>query len=162
MLEHVYTLLVFDEEAGRSNAAELNATALSWSPTGMSIAVTFGIKNSVPFCAAPGSLAVWNLTSAKFHASRPHINISTECALQSLAYHPLAPSYIVAGTANGGIHVWDVSLDREDLEVGHSVATVQDVTHARSVQAVSWVFNSDDAVRYSEHSKAFLICSVSR
>lgn len=162
MLEHVFTLLAFDVGAGHKNSSQLNTTALSWSPTGVSIAVTFGIQNSVPFCAAPGALALWNLSSEKFHASRPHINITTECALQSLAYHPLAPSYIAAGTANGGIHVWDVSLDREDLEVGHSVATVQDVTHARSVQAITWVFSSDDSARYAEHSKAFLICSISR
>lgn len=161
LLEHVFTLLAF-EEAGRNNSSQLVATALSWSPTGVSIAVTFGVQNSLPFCAAPGSLALWNLTSEKFHATRPHVNINTDCALQSLAYHPLVPSYIAAGTANGGIHVWDVSLDREDLEVGRSVSTVQDVTHARSVQAVSWVFSSDDGARYAEHAKAFLICSVSR
>lgn len=163
MLEHVSTLLAFDEAAGSSNSTQqLNATAVAWSPTGVSIAVTFGVQNSMLFCAAPGSLALWNLTSEKFHASRPHITISTECALQSLAYHPVAPSYIAAGTANGGIHVWDVSLDREDLEVGRSVSTVQDITHARSVQAVAWVFNSDDGAKYAEHSKSFLICSVSR
>lgn len=162
MLEHVFSLIAFNEEAGHKNSSRLNATSLSWSPTGVSIAVTYGVQDSVTFCTEPGCLAIWNLDSEKFHASKPHVNISTECALQSLAYHPLAPSYIAAGTANGGIHVWDVSLKREDLEVGRSVSTLQDVGHACSVQAMSWVFSSEDSTRYSEHSKAFLICSVSR
>jgi hypothetical protein len=90
------------------------------------------------------------------------MHVTTECALQSVAYHPILPAYIAAGTANGGVHVWSILRESEDREVGRSAASVKDMVHTRSIQGIAWVHSTDEGARHAEHSKAFLICTIAR
>eukprot|EP00892_Ulva_mutabilis_P004994 jgi/Ulvmu1/2867/UM146_0009.1 len=161
-LQHECTLSAFDASKGHGNKERLIATSIAWHPRAISIAVTLGVQETASFCPRGGALAIWNLQSENFQPASPHVRLEAECALQAAAYHPHVPALVVAGTANGGLHVWDLSQDSEALEVGRSASSSRDTMHWRSIRSVAWLYSQDEASRHAEHSKAFLICSVGR
>lgn len=161
-LQHEFTLSAFDTSQGHGNKEGLVATSIAWHPNAISIAVTLGVRETKTFCPHGGSLAIWNLASEKFQPAAPHLRLEAEFALQAAAYHPHVPALIAAGTANGGIHVWDLTNDHDNLEVGRSGSSSNDNMHWRSIRSIVWIYSHDEASRHSEHSKAFLICTVGR
>lgn len=161
-LQSEYTLSAFDTSQGHENKENLVATHIAWHPNAVSIAVTLGVQQPAAFCTHGGALAIWNLTSEKFQPASPQLRLEAECALQTAAYHPHFPALIAAGTANGGVYVWNLANDHEDLEVGRSASSSNDTMHLRSIKRIAWVYSHDEASRHSEHSKAFLVCTVGR
>lgn len=162
LLQHECTLSAFDASQGHGNKEQLITTSIAWHPHAISIAVTLGVQETTTFCARGGALAIWNLNSETFQPASPHLRLEAECALQSASYHPHVPALVVAGSANGGLYVWNLACDSEDLEVGRSTSSGSDTMHWRSVRSVAWVYSQDEASRNAEHPKAFLICSVGR
>lgn len=159
-LQHHCTLTAFNSGRGHGNKENLIATSIAWHPKAVSVAITFGTSQPAPFCTHGGALAIWNLTSEKFQPASPQLCLVAECALQTAAYHPHVPALIAAGTANGGLHVWDLGQESEDVEIGRSASSSNDTMHWRSIKSVAWVYSNDEASRHSEHSKGFVICTV--
>ena len=161
-LQHECTLSAFDASQGHGNKEQLITTSIAWHPHAISIAVTLGVQETTAFCIEGGALAIWNLNIENFQPASPHLRMEAECALQAAAYHPHVPALVVAGSANGGIYVWNLARDSEDLEVGRSASSSSDNMHWRSVRCVAWVYSQDEASRHAENPRAFLICSVGR
>lgn len=82
--------------------------------------------------------------------------------LQAIAYNPVYPALLAAGSANGDIFVWDTCCEDEDRTVGSSTSSTADCMHRQSVQCVEWVHSAEEATHYAQASRAFLLCSVGR
>jgi hypothetical protein len=165
-LAHAFLLDAFDSQHGHANAHGLVATALAWHPRGAALLVAYGAHNTPGFCALPGLLCQWSLArdagASAAAPLRPQLRVSTECALAAVACHPHFPALVAAGTANGGVLVWDLSLDDAGQQVGRSDTATLAVGHQQGVVALEWVHSGDEARRHAAAAMGSLLCSVGR
>lgn len=134
-------------EARRPRKVRLQATGLSWSSSGGSIAACYGRLGESGWSTFPGALCVWNVFSKSFTAADPALALDHNSSLSCVQYHPAAPSLLAAGSVNGEILVFDTSMAdplvavTPILEYGHKDC-VKDVTWHFSAQLDEWVIVS--------------------
>ena len=114
----------FADEAVNSHHC-LQAMALTWHPSGHNLTVAYGVPHSPGFCSSPGLLCQWKIAHDGMTEVAPQVRIATDCALQAVVCHAQYPSLLAAGTGNGGILVWDLSLESEDKLVSRSNTSTQ-------------------------------------
>ena len=161
-LTHAHLLDAFDARHGHANSYALVATALAWHSCGHALTVAYGVPHSPGFCAAPGLLCQWSHSRDAVTPSQPQLRLHTDCALSAVACHPQRPAVIAAGTANGGVLVWDVAADAADALIGRSNTGTLDVGHQQCVQTVAWVRSAAEEQRHSDPAMACLLCTVGR
>ena len=137
---------------------DLVPTGLSWNRSGYSIAVSYGRFDVTGWCDSPGALCVWNLRREDVDPRKPDQTFETDACLQCVAWHPVDPAVVAAGSFDGEVHVWDVrgdadgDEDRMDLMDGKENAprkkngrgfvarsAVSDASHREPVVSVAWL-----------------------
>ena len=92
---------------------DLVPTGLSWNRSGYSIAVSYGRFDVTGWCDSPGALCVWNLRREDVDPRKPDSIFETDSCLQCVAWHPVDPAVVAAGSFDGEVHVWDVRGDAD-------------------------------------------------
>lgn len=161
-LAHSCLLDAFDAQSGHGNIHALVATAIAWHPAGYALNVAYGVPYTPGFCAKPGLLCQWRFSYELMTPASPQARIATDCALSAVICHPQRPAIIAAGTANGGVLVWDLAADAEDALIGRSSTGTLDVGHQQSVQSMTWTYSAAEAQRHSDAALAYLLCTVGR
>ncbi|CAH1783665.1 unnamed protein product [Owenia fusiformis] len=131
---------------------QLNVTALSWNSTGSVLAASYGNLNHEDWCTHKSALCTWNLDRRTVEPNKPDTVIDLASCLMCISFHPLQPSWILGGTFDGEVIVWDTSKDTDMI-----VATtgIGDDSHREPVSKVHWVQDP------GSKGKRYNICSVS-
>lgn len=161
-LTHCHMLNAFDSQQGHHNTDSLRVTAFSWHPSGLVVSVVYGVAPKPGYCTATGLFCQWSFGRSAVTPAHPQARIVTDCALQAVACNQHFPALVAAGSANGGIYVWDMTSDEDDRCVGRSNTATRDVGHQQGVVSIEWVYSGEESKRFSERAKALLICSVGR
>jgi len=120
---------------------KLQVTGVSWNCTGSAIAVAYGRNDLSGWCDIPGFLCVWNVfKNQSFKANKPDVVLDTPTCLSSVAFHPVQPSIVIAGSFNGEILMWD--LNQDECLVASS--TIDDYYHREPVSKVLWVHSMSE------------------
>ena len=82
--------------------------------------------------------------------------------MQVVAYNPAFSALICAGSANGDVYVWDMAREAGEREVGKSGTSTADIMHRETVCSITWVYSGDEASRYTDKARSFLICTAGR
>ena len=130
---------------------DLVPTGLSWNRSGYSIAVSYGRFDVTGWCDSPGALCVWNLRREDVDPRKPDSIFETDSCLQCVAWHPVDPAVVAAGSFDGEVHVWDVRGDADGDGDGDGKenrrsndgfvarSAVSDASHREPVTAVAWL-----------------------
>ena len=133
---------------------DLVPTGLSWNRSGYSIAVSYGRFDVTGWCDSPGALCVWNLRREDVDPRKPDSIFETDSCLQCVAWHPVDPAVVAAGSFDGEVHVWDVRGDADgdgDGDGKENVlgkrsndgfvarSAVSDASHREPVVSVAWL-----------------------
>ena len=59
-------------------------------------------------CEDKSFIYLWNINRRDLRPDAPHLCIETSCCIMSLAFHPLKPSLLAAGSYNGEILLYDI------------------------------------------------------
>ena len=133
---------------------DLVPTGLSWNRSGYSIAVSYGRFDVTGWCDSPGALCVWNLRREDVDPRKPDQTFETDSCLQCVAWHPVDPAVVAAGSFDGEVHVWDVRGDADgdgDGDGKENVlgkrsndgfvarSAVSDASHREPVVSVAWL-----------------------
>ena len=122
-------------EARRPTTVQLQGTGVSWNASGTSLAVSYGLDNITGWCDSPGALCVWNIFGRSFNKSEPDFTMSHPCCLMSVAFHPMFPSIVAAGSFNGEVVVWDLNFPDQ----APTVSPIADYSHKEPISALHWV-----------------------
>ena len=130
---------------------DLVPTGLSWNRTGFSLAVSYGRFDVTGWCDSPGALCVWNLRREDVDPRKPDQTFETDSCLQCVAWHPVDPAVVAAGSFDGEVHVWDVRGDADGDGDGDGKenrrsndgfvarSAVSDASHREPVVSVAWL-----------------------
>ena len=135
---------------------DLVPTGLSWNRSGYSIAVSYGRFDVTGWCDSPGALCVWNLRREDVDPRKPDSIFETDSCLQCVAWHPVDPAVVAAGSFDGEVHVWDGRGDADgdgdgDGDGKENVlgkrsndgfvarSAVSDASHREPVVSVAWL-----------------------
>ena len=133
---------------------DLVPTGLSWNRSGYSIAVSYGRFDVTGWCDSPGALCVWNLRREDVDPRKPDSIFETDSCLQCVAWHPVEPAVVAAGSFDGEVHVWDVRGDADgdgDGDGKENVlgkrsndgfvarSAISDASHREPVVSVAWL-----------------------
>ena len=133
---------------------DLVPTGLSWNRSGYSIAVSYGRFDVTGWCDSPGALCVWNLRREDVDPRKPDSIFETDSCLQCVAWHPVDPAVVAAGSFDGEVHVWDVRGDADGDGDGDGKenrqnrrsndgfvarSAVSDASHREPVVSVAWL-----------------------
>ena len=130
---------------------DLVPTGLSWNRSGYSIAVSYGRFDVTGWCDSPGALCVWNLRREDVDPRKPDQTFETDSCLQCVAWHPVDPAVVAAGSFDGEVHVWDVRGDADGDGDGDGKenrrsndgfvarSAVSDASHREPVVSVAWL-----------------------
>ena len=108
------------------DGGEQDCTCVAWSCTGSQVVASFGRFDVCGFDETPGSVRVWNIFRRKMDPEVPDVVLDCETSILSVTCHPIWPSVIVAGTYNGQIKIWDLSLPDDPLV---SSSSITDYSH---------------------------------
>lgn len=138
-------------EARRPTITPLQATGVSWNSSGSSLGVAYGRTDITGWCNSPGSVCIWNVFGKGFQANNPDYTLDHASCLMCVAYHPTVPSIVAAGSFNGEVLYWDLSMGDDQPPI---VSPIVEYTHTEPVTKLTWV-------RDSSTSASFLLCSTS-
>lgn len=88
---------------------EYHVTGISWNNTGSQIAVGYGRVDTVGWCKRRGFVCVWNLRRREFNPSQPDLTLEVSAYVTAVAFHPVLPSMLAAGTYNGEVCLWNLA-----------------------------------------------------
>ena len=131
------------------DGGEQDCTCVAWSCTGSQVVASFGRFDVCGFDETPGSVQVWNIFRRKMDPEVPDVVLDCETSILSVTCHPIWPSVIVAGTYNGQIKIWDLSLPDDPLV---SSSSITDYSHRGPVAKLHWVRKSSSRRRSSSRA----------
>ena len=139
-------------EARRPSVTPLQATGVSWNCSGTSLGVAYGRTDLVGWCNDPGAVCVWNVFSKAFKPDNPEYTLDHTSCLMCIAFHPTNPSIVAAGSFNGEVLYWDLTLGADHPPV---VSSIAEYAHKEPVTKLVWV-NSGGG---SSSNDNWLLCS---
>ena len=99
---------------------EYHVTGVSWSSTGGQIAVGYGRVDTVGWCKRRGFVCVWNLNRKEFNPSQPDVTLEVGAYVTAVAFHPVLPSVLAAGSYNGEVCLWNLAEQQNANSGGNS------------------------------------------
>ncbi len=126
-------------EARRPQKIQLQCTGLSWNSTGSMLACAFGKHDVLGWCNFPGAICIWNIFGKEFDAVNPDFVFDHPSCIMSVAYHPVAPSVIAAGSYNGEVIIWDLAAYENNCV---AISPITEYSHKDPIVSLRWVFNS--------------------
>ncbi len=122
-------------EARRPTTIQLLCTGVSWNASGGSIAVSYGRNDIIGWCEYPGAVCVWNLFSKNFSSENPDFTLDHSSCLTTVVFHPLIPSLIAAGSFNGEVIIWDLTIPESPI----AVSPITEYSHKEPVGDLKWL-----------------------
>ena len=93
--------------------ARLQCTSVAWNASGALLVASFGRLDVSGWCSQPGMLCAWPVFRRDFDAQKgapPDVMLEHSSCLMCVAPHPKMPSIVAAGSFNGEVIVYDLSL----------------------------------------------------
>ena len=112
----------------------LQCTGVAWNSTGSTIAASFGRNDVLGWCDFPGAVCCWNIFGRGFSADNPDFVLDHTSCLTCVAYHPLVPSLVAAGSFVGEVIVWDLTNPEAPL----AISPIIEYSHKEPVQDIKW------------------------
>ena len=122
-------------EARRPARVNLQATAVSWNVTGSTIAASYGRTDIAGWCDAPGAVCVWNVFGKEFTCDNPDYVLDHPSCLLCVAFHPVLPAIVAAGSFNGEVVIWDLASSEQTP----LVSPIAEQVHKEPVVDLQWV-----------------------
>ena len=141
-------------EARRPSVTPLKATGVSWNSSGSSVGVAYGRTDITGGCTDPGAVCVWNVFSTTFKADNPEVTLDHASCLMCVAFHPLIPSIVAAGSFNGEVLFWDLAKGADQPPI---VSPIADYSHKEPVTKLVWVNGGSGSGSNNDHN--WLLCS---
>jgi hypothetical protein len=114
-----------------------NVSALSWNSTNNTVAIACTYKHN-SWCYHEGLVLFYTLDRDDNLAETPRIKLTTESCVTDLQFHSLLPAIIVAGLFSGGIIVWNIQKEEEQI-----IASVDGL--GDGITQLSWVADINSA-----------------
>ena len=114
----------------------LNCTSVAWTATGSQVVAAYGRYDVCGWDESLGCVRVWNIFRRKMNPQKADLVLDCETSVLSVACHPVWPAFVVAGTYNGDIKMWDLSFGGDPLV---SSSAITDYTHRGPVVRLRWV-----------------------
>jgi hypothetical protein len=140
-------------DTSNNNDEGLEATAVAFNSSGSIICATYGSTKSKGWCNASGYLVAWNLSSRKFSPDdEPMIVLEHSSYLMCVAGHPDKPNIFVAGSFNGEVLVYDVTLSSSSSSTDSDsqplmfCSKIDDYFHREPILSLCWswdIFESE-------------------
>lgn len=127
-------------ECRRPVCVQLQATGVSWNATGASLATSYGRTDITGWCDYPGAVCVWNIFGKAFDATQPDYVLDHPSCLLCVAFHPTHPALVAAGSFNGEVVLWDLSVPDHPA----MVSPIAEHVHKEPVVNLQWVKALDD------------------
>ncbi|CAK8674927.1 unnamed protein product [Clavelina lepadiformis] len=120
------------EEKGYTSVQGLKkeATCISWSSSGASIAVSYGTNESIAWSDERSYVCLWNLDRPKMKSDACDQKVELGSSVQTLSFHPLYAGYLAAGLFSGVVLIWDIAKD--EIVYGET-------SHEDPVTCLSWL-----------------------
>lgn len=126
-------------EARKPNKMTLQCTGLSWNCTGNLIAASYGRNDITGWCDFPGAVCCWNISGKHAQSSEPDVVLDHTACLMCVAYHPDKPAVLAAGSFNGELLVWDLSVNTESAI---AISPIIEYSHKEPIMSLQWVYDS--------------------
>lgn len=82
----------------------MKVSDMSWSISGRTLAVSYGIPYHETWCYHPSKIQLYSQTKEGNFTEEDCKILPTSACVTSLAYHPTEPSIIAAGLFNGNLY----------------------------------------------------------
>ena len=122
-------------EARRPARVALQATGVAWNVTGSTLAASYGRTDIAGWCDMPGAVCVWNVFGKDFDCANPDYVLDHPSCLLCVAFHPLLPALVAAGSFNGEVVVWDLASSEQTP----LVSPIAEQVHKEPVVDLQWV-----------------------
>lgn len=87
-------------------------------------------------CQDKSFVYLWNISRRDFKPDNPTFVIETTSCIMSLTFHPQKPSFLIGGSFNGEIFLWDISK-KDDYLISSS--NLDEYFHREAITHFSWV-----------------------
>jgi WD40 repeat protein len=114
-----------------------NVSALSWNSTNNTVAIACTYKHN-SWCYHEGLVLFYTLDRDDNLPETPRFKLTTESCVTDLQFHSLLPAIIVAGLFSGGIIVWNIQKEEEQI-----IASVDGL--GDGITQLSWVADINSA-----------------
>lgn len=155
----------YSVEARKPQKVSLQSSSVIWNNSGNSVTISFGKLDTYGWCNLPGAITSFNIFSGENKNSSsiniPNYLFDHASCLMSVAYHPVVPSILAAGSINGEILIWDLNV--LDASGGATTITgspmlsspIIEYAHKGSIVGLKWVYNpnrSSNSTSTSDYS----------
>ncbi|XP_068909123.1 NADH-ubiquinone oxidoreductase 49 kDa subunit-like isoform X2 [Tenebrio molitor] len=114
-----------------------NVSALSWNSTNNTVAIACTYKHN-SWCYHEGLVLFYTLDRDDNLPETPRFKLTTESCVTDLQFHSLLPAIIVAGLFSGGIIIWNIQKEEEQI-----IASVDGL--GDGITQLSWVADINSA-----------------
>ncbi|XP_063926225.1 cytoplasmic dynein 2 intermediate chain 2-like isoform X2 [Zophobas morio] len=112
-------------------AVGCHVSALSWNSTNKTLGVAYTYKHN-SWCYHEGVVVFYTLDNDDNLPEAPRMKLTTESCVADLRFHSVLPAIVAAGLFSGGIVVWNIQRDDEQI-----VAKVDG--HGDGITQLSWI-----------------------
>lgn len=102
----------------------------------MIVALSLGKFEHEGACQDKSFIYLWRINRRDFKPDVPSTVIETTSCIMSLSFHPSKPSFLVGGSFNGEIFLWDISRKDDTLIASSSL---DEYFHRESITHFSWI-----------------------
>ncbi|TGZ57759.1 hypothetical protein CRM22_009835 [Opisthorchis felineus] len=131
---------------------ELSVTCLSWNSTGAVLGAAYGSLNHAGWCAHNGIISLWN--AARSQSGSPIQKLDTNSCVTCLAFHPIIPTLLAAGTFTGEILVYNTAAETECLIAMNGC---NEAGHTEGVTQIEWLIGTRTTNSGNGDSKLYTV-----
>lgn len=123
--------------AVEDEVSPLEVTAVEWNSTGAIVMASYGVKDATGWCNSKGAVAAWNLSARDFDAEKPSVTLEHSSYIMCIASHPDKPALFCAGSFNGEILLFDLSLEEPLV----ACSKIDDYFHREPISSLCWTWS---------------------
>lgn len=125
-------------------------SALSWNSTNNTLAVSCTYKHN-SWCYHEGFIGIYTLDRDDNIPETPKMKLTTESCVNELKFHSLLPSILAAGLFSGGIIIWNIEKNEDQLVIkvegcGNSITQLSWISDINSPKNVLLASSSLDGL----------------
>lgn len=128
-----------DPFSASKTSLDIPVSGLAWNCRGNLLAVAFGRMNIQGTDTVSSRVAVWNLQRAFIKSNRPDEYLETSASVMSVAFHPIVPGILLAGTFSGELLAWNFGAE-EGAERAISIVLASSL-HREAITQITFSYD---------------------
>ncbi|GMH73254.1 hypothetical protein TrRE_jg7736, partial [Triparma retinervis] len=125
-------------KAANDDKSPLSVTSVAWNSTGAMVVASYGVPDKRGWCESGGFVACWNISARDFKPDKPSFLLEHSSYVTCVCSHPEMPAVFAAGSFNGEIMCFDVSLE-EPLTM---CSKIDDYFHREPISKLEWTWSA--------------------